>query len=184
GAARLCIPVAAARDGPVRLAAGGVTPTSTPGPCRLLFNVLVTASPKEMAGDVGSLRGVTPNLAVAVGTALLGTLVVGVLSAGIMRQVTDNPLITAEMKAEVDLDSINFLNNDRLRERFEGTKAAPEQVAEAVRINTQTRLLALKVGFVVLAGMSLLAIVPCGWLPDYQPGDIPGTPPTPMPGRT
>jgi len=31
----------------------------------LLFNVLVTASPKELAGDVGSLRGVTQNLAAA-----------------------------------------------------------------------------------------------------------------------
>ena len=38
----------------------------------LLFNVLVTASPKELAGDVGSLRGVTQNLAAAVGTAVVG----------------------------------------------------------------------------------------------------------------
>ena len=33
----------------------------------LLFNVLVTASPKELAGDVGSLRGTTNNLANGVG---------------------------------------------------------------------------------------------------------------------
>ena len=36
----------------------------------LLFNVLVTASPKELAGDVGSLRGTANNLAAAVGTAV------------------------------------------------------------------------------------------------------------------
>src|SRR4029434_10021489 len=47
----------------------------------LLFNVLVTASPKELAGDVGSLRGTTQNLASAVGTALAGALLVGLLSA-------------------------------------------------------------------------------------------------------
>lgn len=35
----------------------------------LLFNVLVSASPKELAGDVGSLRGTTNNLANAIGTA-------------------------------------------------------------------------------------------------------------------
>src|SRR5262249_3878365 len=45
----------------------------------LLFNVLVTASPKELAGDVGSLRGVTQNLAAAVGTAVVGALLVGLL---------------------------------------------------------------------------------------------------------
>ncbi len=139
----------------------------------LLFNVLVTSAPKELAGDVGALRGVTQNLAAAVGTAVIGALVVGVLSAGVMGHVTANPLITQEMKAEVDLDSINFLSNDRLKGRFEGTTAAPEQIAEAVRINTETRLRALKIGFFVLAGLALLAIVPCGWLPDYRPGDIP-----------
>ena len=139
----------------------------------LLFNVLVTASPKELAGDVGALRGVTQNLAAAVGTAVMGTLVVGVLSAGVMNRVTDNPLITAEMKAEVDLGSINFLSNDRLKERFETISAAPEQITEAVNINSETRLRALQIGFFVLASMALLAIVPCGWLPDYRPGEIP-----------
>src|SRR5215472_10481917 len=136
----------------------------------LLFNVLVTSSPKELAGDVGSLRGV---MAAAVGTAIMAALVVGVLSAGVLRQVKDNPLITAEMKAEVDLDSINFLSNDRLRERFENTNATPEQIAEALRINSETRLRALKTGFVLLAGLSVLALVPCGWLPDYRPREIP-----------
>lgn len=139
----------------------------------LLFNVLVTASPKELAGDVGALRGVTQNLAAAVGTAVMGTLVVGVLSAGVMSRVADNPLISAEMKAEVDLGGINFLNNERLKERFESTKAAPEQIAEAVLINSETRLQALKIGFFVLACLALFAIVPCGWLPDYRPGEIP-----------
>ena len=144
----------------------------------LLFNVLVTSAPKELAGDVGSLRGVTQNLAAAVGTAVIGALVVGVLTAGVMRHVTDNPLITAEMKAEVDLDSINFLSNERLKERFEKTTASAEQIAEAVRINTETRLGALRTGFVVLSLLALLALVPCGWLPDYRPGDIPaGQPP-------
>jgi MFS family permease len=142
----------------------------------LLFNVLVTASPKELAGDVGSLRGVTQNLAAAVGTALIGTLVVGVLSASVMNRVTDNPLVTAEMKDLVDLNSINFIANDQLKERFENSNATPEQVAEAVQINSQTRLQALKIGFLFLAGMSLLAMVPAGWLPAYRPGEIPPEP--------
>jgi MFS family permease len=139
----------------------------------LLFNVLVTASPKELAGDVGSLRGVTQNMAAAVGTAVIGALVVGVLSAGVLRHVAENPLISAEMTAEVDLDNINFLSNDRLKERFQASRATPEQIAEAVRINTETRLQALRTGFLVMAAVALMAIVPCGWLPDYRPSEIP-----------
>ncbi len=45
----------------------------------LVFNVLVTAAPKELAGDVGSLRGTTQNLAAGVGTAISGALLVGLL---------------------------------------------------------------------------------------------------------
>ncbi len=40
----------------------------------VLFNALAAASPKELAGDVGSLRGTTNNLAGAVGTAIAGAL--------------------------------------------------------------------------------------------------------------
>lgn len=139
----------------------------------LLFNVLVTAAPRELAGDVGSLRGVTQNMAAAVGTAVMGALVVAVLAAGIMREVQGNPLIAEEITAEVDLDNINFLSNDALARRFEDSRATPEQVAEAIRINSETRLQALRTGFLFLAGLSLLALVPCSWLPNYLPGEIP-----------
>lgn len=139
----------------------------------LLFNVLVTSSPKELAGDVGSLRGVTQNLAAAVGTAVMGALVVSVLSMGVLRSVNNNPLITENMTAEVDLDSINFLSNERLKERFESADVTPAQIGEAVRINSETRLRALQVGFLTLAGLELLALVRCSWLPNYRPEQIP-----------
>ncbi len=35
----------------------------------LLFNVLVSSSPKRLAGEVGALRGTANNLAAAIGTA-------------------------------------------------------------------------------------------------------------------
>jgi predicted MFS family arabinose efflux permease len=148
----------------------------------LLFNVLVTASPKELAGDVGSLRGTTQNLAAAMGTAVMGALLVALLSTMIMRNLVDNPVIPAEFKrAELaqrfDLDNINFIRNDQLKERLQHTTATSEQVDEAVRINTESRLRALKIGFLVLSGLALLAIFPCSWLPDYRPGEIPSDQP-------
>lgn len=139
----------------------------------LLFNVLVTAAPKELAGDVGSLRGVTQNMAAAVGTAVMGALVVAVLTAGVLREVRNNPLVDEAITAEVDLDSINFMNNDRLAERFQGSQASPAQIAEAIRINSETRLQALRTGFLTLAGLAVLALVPCSWLPNYRPSEIP-----------
>lgn len=139
----------------------------------LLFNVLVTSSPKELSGDVGALRGTANNLAAAVGTALIGALVVGVLSAGVMSSLTANPVIPTELKQQVDLDNINFLSNDRLKERLQSTTATPAQVAEAVRINEEARLQALRIAFFVLSAFALLAIFPSRMLPSYRPGEIP-----------
>lgn len=139
----------------------------------LLFNVLVTASPKELAGDVGSLRGTTNNLAAAVGTAVAGALLVGLLSAIVLGGVAASPKLTPELQAQVDLDSINFVSNDRLQTALASTTATPAQVAEAVRVNTESRLRALKIGLLIMAGIAMLAIIPAGGLPNYIPGDLP-----------
>jgi hypothetical protein len=144
----------------------------------LLFNVLVTASPKELAGDVGSLRGVTQNLAAAVGTAVVGTLLVGLLSSIIIGNVAENPIISAELKDEVNLTNLNFLSDNQLKERLASTSATSEQLAEALRINAEARTRALKIGFMCLSGLALLAILPCLWLPDYKPGEIPSERPS------
>ena len=139
----------------------------------LLFNVLVTASPKALAGDVGSLRGTTQNLAAAVGTAVAGALLVGLLSAAVLRSIAANPLLPPEIHSQVDLDSINFVSNDQLQSVMQRTSATPQQVAEAVRVNTEARLRALKIGLLIMAGLALLTIIPAGRLPNYVPGELP-----------
>ena len=142
----------------------------------LLFNVLVTAAPKEAAGDVGSLRGVTQNLAAAVGTAMAGALLVGVLSALVLSNISRSVVLTPELLAQINLDNINFVSNDRLKDVLSGTMATPEQVDEAVRVNADARLRALRIGFLVMAFLSLVALIPSAWLPKYRPGEIPSDP--------
>jgi len=148
----------------------------------LLFNVLVTASPKELAGDVGSLRGTTNNLAAAVGTAVSGALLVGLLGSFILTSVAANPELKAEINTQVDLDNnVNFVSNDNLRAFMERTSATPAQVEEAVQINTESRLRALKIGLLIMAMLSVLGIFPATRLPNYKPGEIPSNPPLPKP---
>jgi MFS family permease len=139
----------------------------------LLFNVLVSSSKKKFAGDVGSLRGVTNNLSSGVGTALAGVLLVGMLGTLVHRKLADNPVLPHELKLQVNLDSIPFISNRQLRTTLARTDATPEQVAEAERINVETRLVALKVSFFTLAGIALLAFFPASGLPDYTPADLP-----------
>ena len=139
----------------------------------LVFNVLVSASPKKLAGDVGALRGTTNNLATGLGTAIAGALAVSLLSLIIVSSLVGNPTIPPELKAQVALDNIDFVSNNQLLETLRGTTATPVQVAEVVAINTAARLQALKISFLVLAGLALLAIFPAGGLPKYVPGEVP-----------
>ena len=62
---------------------------------------------------------------------------------------------------------------DGLQAVLEGTTATSQQVEEAVRVNTEARLRALKIGLLIMAGLSLLAVIPAGRLPNYLPGEIP-----------
>jgi MFS family permease len=139
----------------------------------LVFNVLVTASPKELAGDVGSVRGTTQNLASAVGTAVAGALLVGMLSVNVISSLAEHPEIPPELASQVDLDRVNFISNDRLHEALEQTDATPAQIDAAVFLNEEARLSALKLGLLILAGVSALAIVPASRLPNFRPGEIP-----------
>jgi len=139
----------------------------------LLFNVLVTSSPKELAGDVGSLRGTTQNLASAVGTALAGAMLVALLSIGVAQGVAASDNLPESLQSQVDLNSINFVSNDNLRATLERTDATPEQVDEAVALNSDVRLRSLRLGLLVLASLCALAILPASMLPGYKREEIP-----------
>ena len=134
----------------------------------LMFNVLVSASPKTLAGDVGSLRGAANNLAGAVGTALAGALVVGLLSTTVHRNLAHNTRLPSALTAQVNLNAVPFVSNDQLqRVLSRTTTATPQQVEEAVRVNTEARLVSLKVTFFTLAAVALLGFFPAGALPGY-----------------
>ncbi|MEJ3404149.1 MFS transporter [Rathayibacter sp. YIM 133350] len=139
----------------------------------LVFNVLVTAAPKELAGDVGSVRGTTQNLASAVGTAVAGALLVGILTASVAGALAGNVDLPPSLVSQVDLDRTNFVSNDRLQEVLSATDATPAQVDTAVSLNESARLRALRTGLLILAGISVLAVVPASRLPRYRPQEIP-----------
>ncbi len=114
------------------------------------------------------------NLAVAVGTAVTGALVIGILSANIQLAVVDHPTIPPGLISKIDLDNVTFVSNDRLLEMMSRTTASPEQVVAALQINADARLRALKLTFLLLTCLGLLAFIPAGRLPAYRPDEVPG----------
>lgn len=132
----------------------------------LLFESLMTSAPSEVAQDVEPLCDATSHLAVAVGTALAGALAIGMLSFAVHSDLARNPTVAQELQTLLNLDRVSFVSNDQLLQVLERTAATPEQAAEAVRINTQARLRALKISFFALAALALLAFIPSAGVQD------------------
>lgn len=137
----------------------------------LLFNVLVSSSPKELAGDVGALRGVVNNVSSALGAAFAGVVAVGLLSLFIVSAFEQSNLPEI-LRYEINFDQIDFVSNDQLKAVLSQTSATPAEVDEAVQINAAARLSALKATFLILAALSLLSILPSLRLPGYTPQEL------------
>jgi MFS family permease len=137
----------------------------------LLFNVLVSASPKELAGDVGALRGVANNVSSALGAAFAGVVAVGLLGLLITTAFNRSTLPPA-LEQELNFNKINFVSNEQLKDVLANTSATPAEVDEAMRINEDARLRSLRATFLLIAAISLLSIFPALKLPKYLPGEL------------
>jgi MFS family permease len=137
----------------------------------LLFNVLVSASPKRLAGDVGALRGVANNMSNAIGAAVASVVAVGLLSV-LLASAFGRSDLPPELQTKALFDNVDFVSNHELRTVLGETSATPEQVEKAVAINEDARRRALQASFLIVAGISLLAIYPASRLPRYAPGEL------------
>ncbi len=137
----------------------------------LLFNVLVSASPKRLAGDVAALRGVANNVSNALGAALTSVVAVALLGMFLASAFSRSDL-PPELETQVLFNNVDFVTNDQLRNVLGATAATQEQVEEWVGINEEARLRALRGALLIVAGISLLAIFSAARLPKYVPGEL------------
>lgn len=143
----------------------------------LLFNVMVTSAPKELAGDVGALRGVANNLSTGLGTAFAGVVAVGLLSLFVTSALMQST-IPPSLKTQINLDNVDFVSNAQLEAILSETTATPAELAEAIQINEENRLRALRAAFLILAALAVVGLLPATGLPNYAPGEIPPDPAT------
>jgi MFS family permease len=137
----------------------------------LLFNVLVSASPKRLAGDVGALRGVANNVSNALGAAFASVVAVGLLGVFLASAFSRSDL-PPKLETQTLFGDVDFVTNTKLRGALSATPATPEQVERAVAINEDARRRALRGSFLIIGGISLLAIFPASKLPRYVPDEL------------
>lgn len=133
----------------------------------LLFKLLMTRGAVDATADVAPVCSSSDYFGAAVGTALASALVIGMLGASIYGKVLASPVIPPELRQQINLDKVLFVSNERLRESLSRTPATAVQVEEAIRINTEGRLHALRICFFALAALAGLAVFPARALPDW-----------------
>jgi MFS family permease len=145
-----------------------------------LSTVIVSASAPELGADVGALRGTAINLGNAVGTALVGAVLIGGLTGAAVQLARETPevaQVTANFSA---LDRVQFVSNEQLA-RYLDTQVAltPEQRAAIFELNTAARLDALRVAMLFIAGITVLGLVLCKNLPGAAPATLRAAAPRP-----
>lgn len=139
----------------------------------LVFNTLLSAAPKELAGDVGAWRGLVHNLSGSVGIAVASAFAVGILASTLATAAAEHPEISDQLISEVRISEADFLTNPQLEDVLAGTSASEAEVAAAIAINEDARLRSLQVSLLGLALLALLAIVPATRMPGRIAGELP-----------
>ncbi len=140
----------------------------------LVFNTLLSKAPKEISGDVGAWRGLVHNISGSVGISVMTVFSVTLLGSLIMGSAIGNPVITMDVMDKLNFDNVNFLTNTQVESLLmEKTDASPDQIAEAIQINVQSKLRALQISLLLLALLAVLAIIPSGRMPKLQNYDLP-----------
>ncbi len=133
----------------------------------LVASVLVGAAGPRRASEVGALRNTASNLGAAIGTAVAGALLIVLLTAQIEGDLAGNRILPPKLKSS--LNAVEFVDNASLRNEAAKAGLSPAQVDEAVRINTDARLAALRLDFFALAALALLGAVAARGLPEQAP---------------
>ena len=139
----------------------------------LVFNTLLSAVPKQLAGDVGAWRGLVHNLSGSVGIAVASAFAVGMLASLIASGAAAHPEVSDELISKVNISDANFMTNEQVEATIGDRAGSPAELAAAVEVNAEARLRALQYSLLGLAGLALLAIVPAGGMPGRMRGDLP-----------
>ncbi|MCU0314519.1 MAG: MFS transporter [Solirubrobacteraceae bacterium] len=135
--------------------------------------VVVSAVPEDEAPAVGGLQNTVMNLGASMGTALVGSLLIGALSASLASGVNANPAIPQSVKDEASValaSGIPFLSDAQLEEALAGAGVDEATTAEIVDENEKARYDGLRVALSAVLLVGILGLFLSGAIPGRQPG--------------
>jgi len=123
-----------------------------------LGNVIMSSVSPERGSEVGGLQGTAQNLGGSLGTALIGSILIGSLVVNFQTQVLSEPALVGvqqELAAAAEANA-NFVSADQLQLAAEQAGLAPAQVDAVVHLYSDAQIAALRTA---LAGIAIFALV-------------------------
>jgi len=130
--------------------------------------VTVSAVPDEKSPDVGGLQNTVTNLGISLSTALVGSILIAVLTSSFIANVQKNPDVpdSVKQKASTELvGGIPFMSDADLEGAMQQAGASEAVTKAALDANADARISGLHTALAVLAVIACLAIVMAQRLP-------------------
>ncbi|MFF7284653.1 MFS transporter [Streptomyces griseorubiginosus] len=155
-----------------------------------LGNVVQSTAGEEERSEVGGLQFTAQNLGSALGTALIGSILLGALAHAFTTQVADDPRLSEETRAEtgVALEAgISFVTTDQVRSATANAGLPPAEAEAVTDSYADAQLDGLKAAILATGGITLASFLVTPNLPAGRGGrrETADTPvPSPSAGPT
>lgn len=140
-----------------------------------LGNVVQSSVPAEARSEAGGLQYTAQNLGSSLGTALIGSLMVGALAASVLGLIADDPDIESAVSDQVTVqvsEGIEYIPPAQAEQALLDAGIPADQVDDLVASYSAAQLMGIKVGMLACAAAALIAVPFTRRLPDRK-GTIP-----------
>ena len=135
--------------------------------------VTVSAVPDEESPEVGGLQNTALNLGASLGTALVGSVMITILTTLVLQGIIANPSIPDSLKSQAQNTfgaGVPFVSDTNVRTALEAQGASQETIQAALQINANARIAALRGALFVVVLAAALALFFTRRIPTEPPG--------------
>ncbi|MGN6695118.1 MAG: MFS transporter, partial [Aquihabitans sp.] len=132
-----------------------------------------SAVPDEDSPEVGGLQNTGTNLGASLGTALAGSVMIGVLTATLIGGISSNDAVPKSVQEQASTElaaGVPFVSDAQLEDALDAAGVQGDAADAIVDENSTARLEALDVSLAVLALLAVIALFATGRIPDRPIG--------------
>jgi EmrB/QacA subfamily drug resistance transporter len=136
-----------------------------------LGNVVQSSVGESDRSEVGGLQYTAQNLGSSLGTALIGSILIGALAVAFNSHISKDPRVSAAVKEQVGIrleSGISFVSTDQVSSGLAAASVPAPEADAIVDSYATAQLQGLKAGILATSGITLLSLLFTGGLPNNR----------------